>query len=86
MSKRYLTRKRLPDYIREKHGIPVPLSSLNKLAAAGRLKPDKFYGKTELYTPATADRLVKTELLSDRRVNLRLNEPVIEPNPNEAAA
>jgi hypothetical protein len=72
------TRKQLPDYIEQKHGFRPPLSSLNKLAMQGRLVPDAFYGKTQLYTPETADKLA-SELLSDRRTNLRIN-----PEPPQA--
>jgi len=74
------TRKQLPDLIEQTHGFRPPLSSLNKLAMQGRLVPDGYYGKTSLYTPQTAAKL-GDELLSDRRVNLRINPE----SPNEAA-
>jgi hypothetical protein len=80
-AKQYLTRKELPDHIKEQHGIPVSKSAIEKLGWQGKLKPDRWYGKMALYTPQTAAKLAK-ELLSADRTNLRLNR---EPDPPEAA-
>jgi len=80
----YLTQKELPAYLKEKRGVPVSPSALEKLSAQGRLKPDKYYGQTKLYTPQTADKLAN-DLLTNRRVNLRLNKPSADSDPPEAA-
>jgi hypothetical protein len=81
----FMTRKQMAEYIRQEHGVPVKHSSIEKLAAQGRLKADKFYGKCELYTPQTADTFVENELLSDRRLSLRLKPAVENKTSNEVA-
>jgi hypothetical protein len=76
----YMTRKELAVYLKEKHGVPVSKSAVEKLAAQGRLLPDRFYGQVHLYTPQTADRFAD-QLVSTGRVNLRLNKPPTDSNP-----
>ena len=71
--------QRTARYLKEKHGVPVSQSALEKL----RIQPDKYYGRAGLYTPKTAAKIAN-ELLSDRPVSLQLNRTVSEPNPNEA--
>jgi hypothetical protein len=75
----FMTRSQMPGYLAETFGLPVKLSSLDKLAMSGRLRADKYFGNHCLYSPQTADRLA-SELLSDRPGNARIN-----PDPPQAA-
>ena len=70
----YMTRSQMPAYLAATHGVPVKLSSLDKLAMTGRLRADKFFGNHHLYTPKTAAKLA-SELLSDSPKNLQLDPP-----------
>ena len=74
----YMTRAQIPAYIEERRGFKPPLSSLNKLAMTGRLKPDAWFGNCSLYLPGTIDQFA-VELISDQPTNLRIN-----PEPNAA--
>ena len=76
----FMTRSQMARYIAEKHGVPIKLSSLDKLAMSGRLRADKYFGNACLYRPETADALA-SGLLSDRRTNAGIN-----PDPSNEAA
>jgi hypothetical protein len=54
-SERLLTRQDLIAFIRQKTGIPLSKSYLDKSRMlAGDPQPDGYYGKKELFTEATA--------------------------------
>jgi hypothetical protein len=74
----YMTRAQIPAYIEALHGFKPPLSSLNKLAMTGRLVPDAWFGNCSLYLPKNIERFA-VELISDDKVNLRIN-PYSPPN------
>jgi hypothetical protein len=60
---RLLTRRRILDYVREVHGVPITKSTIDKLAMQGRgPKVTAFYGRVELSTPAQVDEWVAAEL------------------------
>jgi hypothetical protein len=60
---RLLTRRRIVDYVREVHGVPITKSTIDKLAMQERgPKVTAFYGRVELSTPAQVDEWVAAEL------------------------
>jgi hypothetical protein len=80
LGKPFYTRKELPRILEQEFGVPASKSALEKL----RIEPDCYYGRQGLYGPPTIAKIAK-ELISDRPVNLRLNEPVTDSTPPEAA-
>jgi hypothetical protein len=65
LSKKFVTRKDAPHYIRETHGVPVSASTFNKSRMYGRPKPDAFYGAKELFRPETLDEYA-AQIISDK--------------------
>jgi hypothetical protein len=72
-----MTRAQMPGYLAETHGVPVKLSSLDKLAMQKRLVPDKYFGNTSLYTPQTADKLASELLMKLARRECSLKRSVV---------
>jgi hypothetical protein len=50
-----LRRSEVPAYMLEKHGIPVALATLNKLASIGGGPAMEYAGRIPLYTPKALD-------------------------------
>lgn len=50
-----LRRSEVPAYMMERHGIPVALATLNKLASIGGGPAMQYAGRVPLYTPAALD-------------------------------
>lgn len=71
-----LTRRGLVAYVRDRFGVPVSHSMLNKSRMVyGEPKPDSYYGPRELFTEQTADRYVLEYLLSDKPTRLLPGKP-----------
>jgi hypothetical protein len=64
-TKKFITRRDAPDYIRAKHGVPISKSTFDKGRMSGKCRPDAFYGGKELFLPETLDAYA-TEIVSDR--------------------
>jgi hypothetical protein len=68
---RYMTRREAAKYANEVLGVPVKESTIAKKAMKGAgPKPDRFYGKVELYTPKTIENWVMEELCAARPTKL----------------
>jgi len=68
-----LTRRGAVEHIKNTRGIPLTLAAVNKFAMQGRgPKPDRYYGRRELFKPKTVDEWAET-LLSDgpKKLGLR---------------
>jgi hypothetical protein len=50
-----LRRSEVPDYLLQKHGIPIALATLNKLATIGGGPEMEYCGRIPLYTPEALD-------------------------------
>lgn len=70
-----LRRSEVPAYLMDKHGIPVALATLNKLASLGGGPAMQYSGRTPLYH---VDDL-------DRWANERLSKPVASTSEKSAA-
>lgn len=57
-----LRRSEVPAYMIEKHGIPVALATLNKLATLGGGPEMQYAGRIPLYTPEALDAWAETRL------------------------
>lgn len=57
-----LRRKEVPDYLLEKHGIPIALATLNKLATIGGGPEMQYAGRVPLYTPEALDAYAASRL------------------------
>jgi hypothetical protein len=65
LSKKFVTRKDVPRYILEIHGVPVSASTFNKGRMRGVPTPDAYYGAKELFTPETLDEYA-AQIISDK--------------------
>jgi hypothetical protein len=61
LSKKYLTRRQAVVHIREKYGVPVSKSTIDKRPP----KPDAYYGNRELFTEPTLKKYAGA-LISDK--------------------
>jgi hypothetical protein len=61
-----LRRSDVPAYLKQKHGIPIALATLNKLASVGGGPAMQYAGRIPLYTPEALDAWARE----------RLSEPV----------
>jgi hypothetical protein len=60
---RLMTRRRMIEYIRDVHGIPITKSTIDKLAMLGcGPKVAAYYGKVQLSTREAVDEWVAAEL------------------------
>lgn len=50
-----LRRHEVPAYLMEKHGIPIALATLNKIASTGGGPAMQYAGRIPLYTPESLD-------------------------------
>jgi hypothetical protein len=67
----YMTRRQAVQHVREKLGVPVKESTIAKKAMRGAgPKPDRFYGKVELFTPETIEKWVLSELCASKPMKL----------------
>lgn len=57
-----LRRSEVPAYMLEKHGIPVALATLNKLATIGGGPKMQYAGRIPLYTPQALDAWAASRL------------------------
>lgn len=63
----FLTRRTGVKFVNEKLGVPLTKSTFDKRAMKGQTpRPDKFYGKTELYRPKTLEDWALAELCSNK--------------------
>ena len=73
-NKPLLTRKGAVRHINDVIGVPLKLSSFEKLAMLGEApEPDAYYGKVQLYKPENVERLVQERLLSRKPKLLDVN-------------
>lgn len=54
-SKPRLRRSEVPEYLLERHGIPIALATLNKMATAGGGPSMRYAGRIPLYDVADLD-------------------------------
>ena len=57
-----LRRSEVPAYLKEKHGIPVALKTLNKWASVGGGPEMQYSGRIPLYTPEALDKWAAARL------------------------
>lgn len=57
-----LRRSEVPEYLMQKHGIPVALATLNKLASIGGGPAMRYAGRIPLYDVEDLDRWAKGRL------------------------
>ena len=57
-----LRRTEVPAYLLEKHGIPIALATLNKLASIGGGPEMQYAGRIPLYTPEALDAYAASRL------------------------
>jgi hypothetical protein len=70
-----LTRRDIPDFIRQEFGAKLPLSSVNKLSMSKRgPKAAAFYGRRELYARPTVRQWFMS-LLTDKPGRIGLTDP-----------
>jgi hypothetical protein len=70
MAVKYITRRGAIPFIREKFGVPLSKSVLDKSRMlTGQPRPDAFYGAKELFTEKTLKEFAQT-LISDKPVKL----------------
>jgi hypothetical protein len=50
-----LRRSEVPSYLLERHGIPIALATLNKMASTGGGPEMQYAGRIPLYTPEAID-------------------------------
>lgn len=62
MSSPRLRRKQVPAYLAEKHGIPIAVATLNKLATIGGGPPMQYVGRIPLYHVDDLDRWAEGKL------------------------
>lgn len=62
MSSPRLRRKQVPAYLVEKHGIPIAVATLNKLATIGGGPPMQYVGRIPLYHVDDLDRWAEGKL------------------------
>ena len=68
---RYLTRRGAVEHVRSVLGIPIRESTIAKKSMNGTgPRPDKLYGKVELFFPETIERWALSELCGDRPFKL----------------
>jgi len=69
-----LRRSDVPAYLMQKHGIPIALATLNKLATVGGGPAMRYAGRIPLYDVADLDRWAEA----------RLSDPVTSTSGREA--
>lgn len=57
-----LRRSEVPAYLLEKHGIPIAIATLNKLASIGGGPEMQYAGRIPLYTPEALDKWAASRL------------------------
>lgn len=57
-----LRRSEVPEYLMEKHGIPVALATLNKMATVGGGPAMRYAGRIPLYDVEDLDRWAASRL------------------------
>jgi hypothetical protein len=57
-----LRRSAVPDYLMEKHGIPIAVATLNKLASIGGGPAMQYAGRIPLYRPEDLDAWAEQRL------------------------
>lgn len=57
-----LRRKQVPAYLAEKHGIPIAVATLNKLATIGGGPPMQYVGRIPLYPVEGLDQWAAAKL------------------------
>jgi hypothetical protein len=62
MSRPRLRRKEVPAYLAEKHGIPIAVATLNKLATIGGGPPMQYVGRIPLYHVDDLDKWASVRL------------------------
>lgn len=62
MSRPRLRRKEVPAYLAEKHGIPIAVATLNKLATIGGGPPMQYVGRIPLYHVDDLDKWAAEKL------------------------
>jgi hypothetical protein len=73
-NKPLLTRRSAVRHINDVIGIPLKLSSFEKLAMLGEApEPDAYYGKVQLYKPENIERWAEERLLSRKPKTLDVN-------------
>jgi len=57
-----LRRKDVPAYMKERHGIPIAVATLNKLASTGGGPAMRYSGRIPLYEPEALDAWAEERL------------------------
>ena len=57
-----LRRSEVPGYLMQKHGVPIAVATLNKLASIGGGPEMEYFGRVPTYTPEALDAWVEQRL------------------------
>jgi hypothetical protein len=57
-----LRRSEVPTYLMEKHGVPIAVATLNKLASIGGGPAMEYFGRIPTYAPDALDAWVEQRL------------------------